>query len=208
MTKLVCLFPQYYACKKNTCPLYHKCSELKFDAELIKKKSDFLRIYANNRTFNETRQHQKLYSFYNSLWGNQLNKQRQYNKEHHEQRMEYQRKYRAKLKPNAFHFESVLFDGLCTRNCFECEHTDCVLPIWSNKKEYDSLYYKKNRDIKIARSKAYYETHKQQRSEYSKNYHAEHREEILKKQRERWKKNKDEYNKKRREKRQKTGVIL
>ena len=115
--------------------------------------------------------------------------------------MEYKRQYRAKKNPNRYNFDSVLFEGLCDKDCENCKYDDCILPTWNNKQEYDALYYQKNRDARIERSKNWYQDNKQKRLDYCKKYHQEHREELLAKQKEYRDKNKDILNARRRAKR-------
>ncbi|MDE5977444.1 MAG: hypothetical protein K2G70_03110 [Turicibacter sp.] len=196
----VCIYPQYFCCPSHKdCRLYHLCSQLPKkpfvpDSRVYR----VIRPVPLNRA--EVRYHQEQYRYYNYLWGELKRKRSDYCKRNHEYKMEYQRQYRQKTKPKT-EFDSILFEGLCDKNCAECKYDDCILPTWNNKKEYDALYYKKNSAIRKKRSKVYYENNKQKCSDYAKKYRQEHREEILNKRREYWHKNKDELNARRRAKR-------
>ena len=197
----VCIYTQYYCCPSHKdCRLYHLCSQLPKKPFVPNSRVyRVIRPVPLNRA--EVRYHQERYRYYNCLWGDLKSKVSDYCKRNHEYRMEYQRQYRQKKNPKT-EFNGILFEGLCDKNCAECKYDDCILPTWDNKQEYDVLYYQKNKDVKIARSKAYYEAHKEERREYNKKYNQEHREERLIKKREYWHKNKDELNAKRRTKRQ------
>lgn len=197
----VCIYQQYYCCPSHKdCRLYHLCSQL--------PKKPFVPNSTVYKVFNavpldraEIRKHQELYRYYNLLWGDLKSKVSDYCKRNHEHKMEYQRQYRAKKNPNRYNFNSILFEGLCDKDCENCKYDDCILPTWNNKQEYDALYYQKNRDAKIERSKNWYQDNKQKRLDYCKKYHKEHREEILSKQKKYRDKNKDALNARRRAKR-------
>lgn len=187
----VCIYQQYYCCPSHKdCRLYHICSQL--------PKKPFVPNSTVYKVFNavpldraEIRKHQEQYKFYNYLWGDLKSKISDYCKRTHEHQMEYQRRYREKKNPNKYNFDSVLFDGVCNKDCENCKYADCILPTWNNKREYDALYYQKNRDTKIKRSKNWYQDNKQKRLDYCKKYYQEHREELLAKQKEYRDKNKD-----------------
>lgn len=197
----VCIYPQYYCCPSHKdCRLYHICSQL--------PKKPFVAKSTVYKVFNavpldraEIRKHQEQYRYYNYIWGDLKGKVSDYCKRNHEYRMEYQRQYRAKKNPNKYSFDSVLSEGLCDKDCTNCKYEDCILPTWESKKEYDALYYQKNRDIRIKRSNKWYQNNKKHCLEYAKKYHNEHREEILAKRRKYWNENKDELNARRRAKR-------
>lgn len=131
----------------------------------------------------EIRQHQKLYDFYNCLWGDLKEKRSEYCKKNHKRRMEYQRQYRAKKNPPK-EFSSVLYDGICDLNCEACLYDDCILPTWESKKEYDALYYQKNRMVKLQRVREWRVSHKDERKEYDSEYRKKHKKEIAAKRKE------------------------
>lgn len=179
----ICLYEQYHCCPSHTdCRLYHICSQLpKKPFVPNSNRYRFKRSQFLSRA--EILEHQKLYKFYNSLWGDHKEKVREYLKKNHERRMEYQRQYRAKKNPSK-EFSSVLFDGVCDRNCESCIYDDCILPTWGNKKEYDALYYQKNREVKVQRSREWYLSHKDERKEYDREYREKHKKEISAKKKE------------------------
>lgn len=201
----VCIYTQYYCCPSHKdCRLYHICSQLPKkpfvpNVPTSLKTYRVIRAVPLNRA--EIRKHQEQYKYYNYIWGDLKDKVSDYCKRNHEHKIEYQRQYRAKKNPNKYKFDSILFEGLCDKDCFNCKYEDCILSTWQSKKEYDALYYQKNRDIKIKRSKEWYQNNKERRLEYNKKYYSEHREERLAKQRAYWNENKDELNARRRVKR-------
>lgn len=185
----ICLYEQYHCCPSHTdCRLYHICSQL--PKKPFVPNSNRYRFKRSQPLDNTERlEHQKLYDFYNSLWGDRKQKAREYIKKNHEQKMEYQRQYRAKKNPPK-EFSSVLFDGVCDQNCESCIYDDCILPTWESKKEYDALYYQKNREVKIQRSREWYLSHKNERKEWDREYQKKHKEEISAKKKEYQQKNK------------------
>ena len=144
----VCIYQQYYCCPSHKdCRLYHLCSQL--------PKKPFVPNSTTYKVFNavpldraEIRKHQEQYKYYNLLWGDLKSKVSDYCKRNHEHKMEYQRQYRAKKNPNKYNFDSVLFEGLCDKDCENCKYDDCILPTWNNKQEYDALYYQKNSEVR------------------------------------------------------------
>lgn len=180
MSKLdvpVCLYDQYHCCPSHTdCRLYHICSQLPskpFVPNSVRYR--FKRAVPLSRA--EIQHHNDQYRFYNILWGDLREKTREYCQKNHERKMEYQRQYRAKKNPPK-EFSSVLFDGICDRNCENCTYDDCMLPTWENKQEYDILYYQKNREVKIQRSREWYVNNIERAKERSKKYNEEHREKV------------------------------
>lgn len=165
----ICLYEQYHCCPSHTdCRLYHICSQLP-KKPFVPNSNRYRFKHSQSLSHTEILEHQKLYVFYNSLWGDHKEKVREYLKKNHERRMEYQRQYRAKKNPPK-EFSSVLFDGVCDRNCESCIYDDCILPTWENKKEYDALYYKKNCEVRKQQSREWYLSHKDERKEYDREY--------------------------------------
>lgn len=196
----VCLYEQYHCCPSHTdCRLYHICSQLP-SKPFVPNSKRYLFKRAVPLSRAEIQHHNDQYRFYNILWGDLREKTREYCQKNHERKMEYQRQYRAKKNPPK-EFSSVLFDGICDRNCENCTYDDCMLPTWENKQEYDILYYQKNREIKKQRSHEWYMTHRAEASEYAKKYNAEHRGEILTRKKKYWAENKERLNAQRRNKR-------
>ena len=186
----ICLYEQYHCCPSHTdCRLYHICSQL--PKKPFVPNSNRYRFKRSQPLDNTERlEHQKLYDFYNSLWGDRKQKAREYNKKNQKYRTERQRQYRAKKNPPK-EFSSVLFDGVCDRNCEFCIYDDCILPTWENQKEYDALYYQKNREARIQRSREWYLSHKDERKEYDREYKKKHKEEISARKKEYAEKNRE-----------------
>ena len=190
----VCIYPQYYCCSSHKdCRLYHICSQLpKKSIPAIKyyrKAYRVIRPVPLDKA--EKRKRQWQYTYYNRLWGDLKKKECDYFQKNREYKLEYQRQYREKKNPNKHNYDSVLFEGLCDKNCENCKYDDCILPTWSNKKEYLALYRQKNIDKSKKYFREYYQKNKKARLEYQKKYNKEHREELLAKQKEYRDKNKD-----------------
>lgn len=177
----VCIYPQYYCCPGNkNCRLYHICSQLpkKNKKPFVPDVPTTLKAYRVIRPVPldkaEWRKRHYQYSFYNRLWGDLKKYERDYFEKNHEYKMEYQRQYREKKNPNKYNYDSVLYEGLCDKDCENCKYEDCILPIWSNTKEYQALYRQKNRDKQKRYDKEYYQKNKKARLEYQKKYQKEH----------------------------------
>ena len=197
----VCLYSQYYCCPSHKdCRLYHLCSQLP-KKPFVSNSRVYRVIRAVPLSKAEISYHKERYKYYNYFFGDLKKKISDYCKKNHEYKMEYQRQYREKNKQNKSEFNSILFDGLCNKNCEDCKYSDCILPTWSNRQEYDALYYLKNKELKKQRSQQYYETHKEHCRQRSREYYLKHRNEILSHNKEKWCKNKDKYNAARRDKR-------
>lgn len=187
----ICLYEQYHCCPSHTdCRLYHICSQLpKKPFTPNSRRYRFKRPVPLSSA--EIQHHNELYRFYNKLWGDLKKRTSEYCKKNHERRMEYQRQYRARKNPPK-EFSSVLYDEVCDRDCENCAFDDCMLPIWKNKQEYDALYYQKNREIIIQRSREWYLSHKNEVKAIQRKYVEEHKEKISAQKKKYWAENREQ----------------
>ena len=100
-----------------------------------------------------------------------------YRKANWERYLFLQRERRHKLHPPKI-FTSVLYKNICNLDCEKCPYEDCKLPVWTNRKEYDALYYWANRDKKLKASRQYYLSHKEECLKQQKEYRNKNRERI------------------------------
>lgn len=171
MTKKVCLFPQYKCCGKTTCQLYPICSALPYLSD-PGYDNRFLRINVQDKSFEETAEHQRKYAFYNRLFGDntkRLRYQREYYREYY---AEHREEILAKKRKPTSHHLSVVQQGYCNQDCVNCSYEDCILPEYEDRTEYMKLYYSRFHTELLKQKARYRADHRQylRNSEKIRNY--------------------------------------
>lgn len=236
MERLVCNYKQYYFCgTQKQCPLYDRCSQL---PKLPKKKLPptlwglnyvYRTVYAVPLTYEEIKEHNKKYQYYNYFFGNKKQYSLEYYKKNKEMILKKKLEKSNSIKPQNSYFK--IYDYFCNQDCKNCNYENCRLPEWKNTDEYIKIWkslnkekvseinrksYYKNRDKILAKQKEYRQRAdvKQKRYEYDvlyrkthpdivknkkKRYIQKHKEEINAKKRAYYELHKEEINAKRRE---------
>lgn len=165
--RFVCRYPQYSFCGNRHCPLAKYCIRFPvLNLNFAKFRDIIFKGNQIRKTEREVNEHQNKYNLYNCMFGDLKNKRRIYNKKYYEQNRE--RILREKRKDSSK--VSVLQN--CEYDCFSCPYDDCIIPEYSDRKEYMDLYYKKNHEKLLEQKSLYRSLHRKQltNSEKLRNY--------------------------------------
>ncbi|MBQ9166924.1 MAG: hypothetical protein IJX67_00755 [Oscillospiraceae bacterium] len=141
--------------------------------------------------FAHRKKHAANYEYYNSIFGDLLEKKREWgrrrywNDPEHTREMARKRyqKHRAstsKRQPNERYLPE------CRFQCGECPHDDCVVPEDWYKQNYNRQYCAEHREQRAEYNKQYYSTHREAVREKQRRYREKNREAINARRRAQW----------------------
>lgn len=137
--RFICRYPQGVFCGNKNCSLAVYCSGFPLISRSFSmqmKYGKYNKINSICKTEQEKKSHQKLYHFYNILFGDLRDKKIAYSRKYYQDNREHI--LRGKKKPVSHH---LLCIQQCKYNCENCPYDDCVIPIPETRKEYMDLYY-------------------------------------------------------------------
>lgn len=134
--------------------------------------------------FAHRRNHARLYSYYNTIFGDYRQKRnaaqrRRYWENPEKARAAARKSYRKCYKPHPVNRNSQYLPQ-CKFDCVNCPHKDCVVPENWYKQIYGQKYYAEHPDY----FQTYRETHKAERANYNKMWYRKNRDSKLARQRE------------------------
>lgn len=143
------------------------------------------------------KRHQKLYAYYNNLFGDRLDRRRKARYDRYWANPDYARtKHReAYRRQHPSREKQIPLDMLpkCGLDCFNCPFDDCVLPedwLLQKRKEkrtnYLKLYYQEHQEEMDTQHRVYYLEHQEEMRVYSRLYYQKHRDEINARRRQRY----------------------
>lgn len=156
--RFICQYPQGVFCGNKNCTLANYCSafpkmNIRFQTQM--KYGKYNKVNSVSKTEKEKKEHQKLYQFYNILFGDLRNKRIAYNRKYYQSNREYI--LRKKKKTVSHH---LLCIQQCRYSCENCPYADCIIPIPETRKEYMDLYYSIFHDKLLKQKAAYRSEHR------------------------------------------------
>lgn len=156
--RFVCRYPQGVFCGNKNCTLSKYCSafpkmNIRFQTQM--KYGKYNKVNSISKTEKEKKEHQKLYQFYNILFGDLKEKRILYNHKYYQNNRE-----QILTKKRKTASDRLLCIQQCKYKCESCPYDDCIIPVPQTRKEYMDLYYFVFHDELLKKKASYRLTHR------------------------------------------------